>query len=105
MNRTTPEHPILDRVRERLNQSRYLTVSLLLHAVLIMVLGTLIITTRQKPDDFVPEGVVPGAGDVQVTTPLPPEERPREQVQLRQEADAPEAPVFSPTPGNPAMGE
>lgn len=97
MNRTHSEHPILERVRQRLSQSRYFTISLLLHAVLLAVLGTMILHYHQKPEGFVPVGEVAAAVPDYAPPAPPTDEKPPERVENRfTEASLPPAPPTNP---------
>jgi hypothetical protein len=75
MNQTSDERTFLQRLSERLNQSRYFTISLLLHTILLIVAGTLVVTQQDEPPAYIPEGGVVPPFD---TPPPPPEnDRPK----------------------------
>jgi hypothetical protein len=57
MNQTTAsERPTVHRFRERLAESRYFTISLLLHVIFLFVVGSIVLV-QQKTEPFVPMGV------------------------------------------------
>ncbi len=56
MNQATSERPTVHRFRERLAESRYFTISLLLHVIFLLIVGSIVLV-QQKAEPFVPLGV------------------------------------------------
>jgi hypothetical protein len=60
MNSNTPNHAsTMQRIHDRLVQGRYWTYSLLIHAVLLAIISTWVISRVNEPDDFVLKGEFP----------------------------------------------
>ena len=66
--------PLFARLQERLAASRFLTVSVLIHAILVVMGGSIVIFRQGTvPEDFTAsDGALVAADDVQVTPPVQP---------------------------------
>jgi hypothetical protein len=71
----TPQSTRLERFQQRLLQSRYWSVSLAIHTVVIASLGTLVLVQSSPDDDFQMAGV-PVTHEIPVPIPVDPDERP-----------------------------
>ncbi len=103
MNTTTTQTSTLHRLQQRLAESRFLSFSLLIHAILIAMAGTYIITHREPPPE-----VMSGEVEIPASTAEEPEvsveERLKEVVLEAPKPSAPpplksDAPEWMPTPG------
>jgi hypothetical protein len=98
MNQNHPELPIQHRFRERLAESRYFTISLLLHVILLLAVGT-IVFVQQRSETYEPIGAeIPTSERAQDPQTTPINEQPPEQQATTQVPETKSPPVESPQP-------
>src|SRR5262245_52294854 len=92
MNQTSTAPSLLHRLRDRISQSRYFTISLLLHTGLLIAAGTIVLVTQRAPE-MIPYGVaIDPSNAPQRPEPLPDDIRPPERTTLKT-SESPEKPL------------
>ena len=74
-----PDHEsTFTRLRRKITESRYFMISMIVHAIIVIIAGSIVLITVVKPpDDFVPAGGFPGLENIPATND-PPVEKPQE---------------------------